>query len=383
MQFVGDAVMAVFGAPVPQADHADRAVVAALAMHALQTEINGRWRAGGLPAFGLGLGLSTGEAAAALLGSEERLEYTLVGDTVNLSQRLQQLADRRRDGDVRGDVQGAAHPRSRPSPSPRSWSRDVTPRSSRTRSIGPDDVGVEQRRGDDRHQGDGTPSETSSGTRVRGVRKTFEAENAPVRALRGVNLDRRGGRVHRPDGSVGLRQVDAAEPGRRARRGRRRGDLRRRRAGDRRTEDEHARMRRRDIGIVFQFFNLLEGMTRARERGPAGDHRRAASARRPRSRARDLLDLLGIGDKARGARRALGRPAPAARDRAGAGERAHAAAGRRADRSARLRRRPRRSSSCCVDCTRGGQTIILGDPRRRTSPRPPHGGADAGRTDRR
>jgi class 3 adenylate cyclase len=39
------------------------------------------------------LGLSTGEAAAALLGSEERLEYTLVGDTVNLSQRLQQLAD--------------------------------------------------------------------------------------------------------------------------------------------------------------------------------------------------------------------------------------------------------------------------------------------------
>ncbi|HEY5990236.1 MAG TPA: adenylate/guanylate cyclase domain-containing protein, partial [Streptosporangiaceae bacterium] len=44
------------------------------------------------PAFGLGLGLSTGEAAAALLGSAERLEYTLVGDTVNLSQRLQQLA---------------------------------------------------------------------------------------------------------------------------------------------------------------------------------------------------------------------------------------------------------------------------------------------------
>jgi adenylate cyclase len=45
-----------------------------------------------MPAFGLGLGLSTGEAAAALLGSAEHLEYTLVGDTVNLSQRLQQLA---------------------------------------------------------------------------------------------------------------------------------------------------------------------------------------------------------------------------------------------------------------------------------------------------
>ena len=93
MQFVGDAVMAVFGAPFPQPDHPDRAVAAALAMHALQAEINSRWQAGGLPPFGLGLGLSTGEAAAALLGSAERLEYTLVGDTVNLSQRLQQLAD--------------------------------------------------------------------------------------------------------------------------------------------------------------------------------------------------------------------------------------------------------------------------------------------------
>ena len=93
MQFVGDAVMAVFGAPFPQPDHASRAVAAAMDMHALQAEINGRWRADGLPPFGLGLGLSTGEAAAALLGSAERLEYTLVGDTVNLSQRLQQLAD--------------------------------------------------------------------------------------------------------------------------------------------------------------------------------------------------------------------------------------------------------------------------------------------------
>jgi class 3 adenylate cyclase/ActR/RegA family two-component response regulator len=92
MQFVGDAVMAVFGAPFPQPDHADRAVAAAASMHGLQADINNRWTAEGLPQFGLGLGLSTGEAAAALLGSEERLEYTLVGDTVNLSQRLQQFA---------------------------------------------------------------------------------------------------------------------------------------------------------------------------------------------------------------------------------------------------------------------------------------------------
>jgi adenylate cyclase len=92
MQFVGDAVMAVFGAPFPQADHADRSVAAAVAMHARQAEINAAWAASGLHPFGLGIGLSTGEAAAALLGSAERLEYTLVGDTVNLSQRLQQFA---------------------------------------------------------------------------------------------------------------------------------------------------------------------------------------------------------------------------------------------------------------------------------------------------
>ena len=97
MQFVGDAVMAVFGAPLPQDDHAERALAAALDMHVHQAEVNRRWEAEGLPAFGLGIGLSTGEVAAALLGSEERVEYTLVGDTVNLSQRLQQLA---RPGEV-------------------------------------------------------------------------------------------------------------------------------------------------------------------------------------------------------------------------------------------------------------------------------------------
>jgi adenylate cyclase len=92
MQFVGDAVMAVFGAPFPQPDHADHAVAAASAMHSLQAGINAGWTTEGLQPFGLGIGLSTGEVAAALLGSEERLEYTLVGDTVNLSQRLQGLA---------------------------------------------------------------------------------------------------------------------------------------------------------------------------------------------------------------------------------------------------------------------------------------------------
>jgi class 3 adenylate cyclase/ActR/RegA family two-component response regulator len=92
MQFVGDAVMACFGAPVPQDDHADRAFAAAVAMLQAQVALDATWAARGLPPFGLGIGLSTGPVAAALLGSEERLEYTLVGDTVNLAQRLQDLA---------------------------------------------------------------------------------------------------------------------------------------------------------------------------------------------------------------------------------------------------------------------------------------------------
>jgi len=92
MQFVGDSVMAVFGAPEPQRDHADCALRAAGAMHMAQLELNRRWALAGLPAFELGVGLSTGLVAAALIGSAERAEYSLVGDAVNMAQRLQQFA---------------------------------------------------------------------------------------------------------------------------------------------------------------------------------------------------------------------------------------------------------------------------------------------------
>ena len=92
MQYVGDAVMAVFGAPEPSSDHADRALAATHAMHQAQQSVNVEWVATGLPPFEIGIGVSTGQVAAALLGSEERAEYTVVGDVVNLSQRLQQFA---------------------------------------------------------------------------------------------------------------------------------------------------------------------------------------------------------------------------------------------------------------------------------------------------
>lgn len=88
MQYVGDAVMAVFGAPEPLGGHEAGALAAAAQMHAGQEALNVAWADRGLPPFGLGVGLSTGPVAAALLGSRDRVEYTVVGDTVNLASRL-------------------------------------------------------------------------------------------------------------------------------------------------------------------------------------------------------------------------------------------------------------------------------------------------------
>lgn len=92
MQFVGDQVFAVFGAPLPQDEHANAALRAALAIHEAQAGINEQWAQAGLPDFRLGIGLTTGQVAAVLLGSEEHVEYTVVGDVVNLAARLQELA---------------------------------------------------------------------------------------------------------------------------------------------------------------------------------------------------------------------------------------------------------------------------------------------------
>jgi adenylate cyclase len=127
MQFVGDSVMAVFGAPLPEQDHAQRALAAAHAMHEAQAEVNARWAGEKLPAFFLGIGLSTGQVAAALLGSEERLEYSVVGDSVNLCQRLQQFAKggetilsdatyRALDGSVNAEALPLAHVKGRHAP---------------------------------------------------------------------------------------------------------------------------------------------------------------------------------------------------------------------------------------------------------------------------
>src|ERR1700689_5844129 len=140
-------------------------------------------------------------------------------------------------------------------------------------------------------------SENHPALAVRGVRKTFEAENAPVRALRGVTLTLEPGEfvaLMGPSGCgkstllslvAGLETPDEGEISV---------------AGEPvtgRPEDELARMRRHHIGLVFQFFNLLEGMTVLENVALpaiiAGRKRKMAE-----TRGRDLLDLLGIGDKA-------------------------------------------------------------------------------------
>jgi adenylate cyclase len=90
-KFIGDAVMAVFGAPVRTPDHAERALGCAEAMLVRQEELNEKWASEGHPPFNVGIGVNTGTATAGSVGGA-KLEYTVVGDAVNIAQRLNSLA---------------------------------------------------------------------------------------------------------------------------------------------------------------------------------------------------------------------------------------------------------------------------------------------------
>jgi len=87
-KFIGDAVMAQWGAPIAEPDDADRAVAAALDMMQQLDVLNARWRGEGRPELKIGIGINVGEAFAGNIGSERRLEYTVIGDTVNTASRL-------------------------------------------------------------------------------------------------------------------------------------------------------------------------------------------------------------------------------------------------------------------------------------------------------
>jgi len=94
-KYMGDAMMAFFGAPVAQADHAARACAAALAMREELVRLNRRWRAEGRLAegqeLGIGIGLNSGVMSVGNMGSDQVFDYTVIGDNVNLGSRVEGL----------------------------------------------------------------------------------------------------------------------------------------------------------------------------------------------------------------------------------------------------------------------------------------------------
>ena len=91
LQFIGDEIEAVFGAPLRAPDHADRAVAAALDMRRRLAELNARRARDGKDPLKNGIGIHSGTVLAGNIGSSERLTYALVGDAVNLASRIQGL----------------------------------------------------------------------------------------------------------------------------------------------------------------------------------------------------------------------------------------------------------------------------------------------------
>ena len=90
-KFVGDMVMALYGAPLDDPDHADHAVQTALDMVSALQELNRQWLAEGRAALDIGIGINSGEMIAGNIGSDAIMSYTVIGDNVNLGARLESL----------------------------------------------------------------------------------------------------------------------------------------------------------------------------------------------------------------------------------------------------------------------------------------------------
>jgi adenylate cyclase len=92
-KFMGDAIMALWGAPVASDDDADRAMRAAIDMMGVLRRLNEKWSSEGKPHVEIGIGINFGEVFAGNIGSEQRMEYTVIGDPVNIASRLCSKAD--------------------------------------------------------------------------------------------------------------------------------------------------------------------------------------------------------------------------------------------------------------------------------------------------
>ncbi len=87
-KFMGDAIMALWGAPIAHEDDADRAMTCALDQLRALEKLNDKWKREGRPELGIGIGINFGEVFAGNIGSHRRLEYTVIGDAVNTASRL-------------------------------------------------------------------------------------------------------------------------------------------------------------------------------------------------------------------------------------------------------------------------------------------------------
>lgn len=87
-KFIGDALLAVWGAPLAGEHDAGRALAAAREMHRKSSLLNEQWRSAGRPALRIGVGIHSGDAFAGTIGSPQRMEYTVIGDVVNVASRL-------------------------------------------------------------------------------------------------------------------------------------------------------------------------------------------------------------------------------------------------------------------------------------------------------
>jgi adenylate cyclase len=88
-KFIGDSILGIFGAPIQYPDHAARACLAAFEMAEQLRVLQERWKAEGKTPLRMGIGVSTGEVVVGNLGSEQRFDYTVIGDAVNLGARLE------------------------------------------------------------------------------------------------------------------------------------------------------------------------------------------------------------------------------------------------------------------------------------------------------